>query len=84
MQFDFGPFHTLAKHRRHSQHRVIETALHIRGALVARQNAARLVDHSYRYLGAANVDPADHVASLVPGFSMIIIWLFKCFIKTNE
>jgi hypothetical protein len=67
MQFGFGAFHTLAEQRGHSEHRVIETALHIGGALAACQKAASLVDHSHRYLGAANVDPADHAASLFFG-----------------
>src|SRR5208282_4253797 len=58
-----GLFRTLMKQRRHLLHGVIEAALCLRGALVLSQDTARLVDHSHRDLGAANVNPADHFAS---------------------
>jgi hypothetical protein len=84
LQFDLGAIHTLTKEHGHLPHGVVETSLHIRSAFVARQNAARVIDHSHGDLGAPDVDPADHVASLVAGIPLIIMRLFKCFIKTNE
>ena len=53
----------LMKQGCHLPHGMIEATLYVRGALVLRQNTACLVDDSHRDLGAANVNPADHVAS---------------------
>jgi hypothetical protein len=62
------------KHCRYLPYGMIEAALHLSNALGFGEHTARFVNHSHRNLGAANVNPADHVA-----FPEV-----KCFIKTNE
>ena len=72
------------KQRRHLLHGVIEAAVCLRRALVLRQDAAHLVDHSDRDLGAANVNPADHFAFHISRLATRFLGGLKCFIKTYE
>jgi hypothetical protein len=63
-QFNTGLLRALREQRYYALHGMIEAAGHIGRAFILCQKMALYVNHSYRNLGAPDIDRADHVRCL--------------------
>ena len=77
MQLDIRATNALTQKLRRAVHRSNEPEAYGRGALLAGENSARMVDDSYGDLGSPNVNPGDHVAIGRARFWLVFSFIFR-------